>query len=529
MRIQLFILLAAVGLGKLCFAQGISSAEAPRSESAAEKTPVEDVTAVDSKVNTVEIDEDTPVSHEEIIGEKNLTSHRSWRASNFSNQENALGYKENAFAIPVGLEIPVKFWIDVYSKYTTDQGVLHDSENIDLIYKEIDFTPISGRPDLNIYQKEALKIRMVKQEKRKVIALLQKLNKLKDPKDLPEEEKKIWDYFSKIKEKNKFIEATKKTRLRFQLGQKDRMIQGIYFSGRYLEDFEKIYREAGMPIELTRLPFVESSFNVLARSKVGASGLWQIMPYTMKAYARKNPAVDLRNHPVEATKVSAKVLRSSYALLKDWPLAVTGYNHGPSGIARLTKRYKSKDLGQLVQNPNTRKRFGFASRNFYASFLAALEVERNAPKYLGLVSWSQPLDQVEIKTPFAIKYKDLLRWFDNDDLKTQVFNPHITSIGRRPKSSLPKGTIISVMKSRGEQVKAELASPDAYKKAVAESLGKTPDQVIIEPLKHKVLRGETVQKIASDYGVEAKDILKENKLKAGRKLRVGQTLVIPEN
>lgn len=510
------------------FAQGQSSLEAPRSESSEEKA-TEDTTAVDSKVTTMEIDEDTPVSHEEIIGEKNLTSHRSWRPPNYENQESAIGYSADAFAVPKGLEIPVKFWIDVYSKYTTDQGVLHDSENIDLVYKEIDFTPISTRADLNIYQKEAMKIRMVTTEKKNVIAMLTRFQKLKDSKSLTESEKLIWNYFEKIKGKKKFLDAASKTRLRFQLGQKDRMIQGIFFSGRYLEDFERIYREAGVPVELTRLPFVESSFNVLARSKVGASGLWQIMPYTMKAYSKKNPAVDLRNHPIEATKVSAKVLKSSYSLLKAWPLAVTGYNHGPSGVKRLTKKYKSRDLGYLVQNVSSRKTFGFASRNFYASFLAALEVERNATKYLGVVSWSQPLDHVDIKTTFPIKYSDLLRWFDHDDLKTQVFNPHITSLGRKPKAVLPKGTIVSVMKVRANQVMAELATPQAYKKAVAEATGKNPDQVLMEPVKHKVRKGETVHKIAKEYGVEVSQILKENKLKSGRKLRLGQTLVIPEN
>lgn len=505
------------------FAQGFSSSEAPRTEMSGE-----DKTAVDSKVNTVEIDEDTPVSHEEIQGEKNLTSSRPWRAPNYLKQENAIGYGPDTFKVPAGLETAVNFWIDVYSKYTTDQGVLHDAENIDLVYKVIDFSPITQRPDINIYQKEALKIKMVKQEKLRVISMLKKFHKLKKPDKLSESERKIWDYFVTIKEKKKFLEATKNTRLRFQLGQKDRMIQGIYFSGRYLEDFERIYREAGVPVELTRLPFVESSFNVLARSKVGASGLWQIMPYTMAAYAKKHPEVDLRNHPIEATKVSAKVLRSSYKLLQDWPLAISGYNHGPTGILRLTKKYKTKDIGQLVQNVSSRKRFGFASRNFYASFLAALEVEKNAPKYLGVVLWSQPLDAVDIKIPFPIRYSDLLRWFDKDDLKTQVFNPHITSAGRAKKSSLPKGIVISVMKSRVDQVRNELASPAAYKKAVADATGVKPEEVVIEPTKHRVRRGETVKVIAEEYGVAEADILLSNKIKAGKKLRVGQTLTIQD-
>lgn len=435
------------------------SEEAIRSE--AEK--LVDNSAPDSSF-VQEIDEDTPVTHEEIAGEKNLTSSRPWKAPDFSGQEKTLGYGTQGFSVPKGLEIPVKFWIDIYSKYNSDQGVLHDSEHIDLIYEELDFSSISARNDLNIYQKEHQKVKMVKDGKRRVIALLERLSKVKDPESLIPSERKVWDYFTKIDEPKKFLLASKKNRLRFQLGQKDRVIQGIYFSGRYIEEFEKVFKEAGLPIELARLPFVESSYNVLARSKVGASGLWQIMPYTTKGFMKRDPAIDLRNHPMEATRLAAKLLRNNYNMLQSWPLALTGYNHGPSGVLRITKKFKTKDIGELV----AQKRFGFASRNFYASFLASLEVTSNAPKYLGAVTWSQTLDQVEVKLPLPIHYKDLLRWFDGDDLKTQVFNPQITKIGRTKGRAIPKGVVISVTRSKHSLVMKELSSPASLKKAQAE-------------------------------------------------------------
>lgn len=427
-----------------------------------------------------DIDEDTPVSHEDIAGEKNLTSSRSWKAPDFTGQEKTLGYGTTGFAVPSQLEIPVKFWIDIYSKYNSDQGVLHDSEHIDLIYEELDFSSISARNDLNPYQKEHQKVKMVKDGKKRVIALLERLSKVKDPETLTPSERRVWDYFTKIDEPKKFLLASKKNRLRFQLGQKDRVIQGIYFSGRYIEDFEKIFRDAGLPIELARLPFVESSYNVLARSKVGASGLWQIMPYTMKGFMKKDLAIDLRNHPMEATRVAAKLLRNNYNMLQSWPLALTGYNHGPTGVLRLTKKAKTKDIGELV----AQKRFGFASRNFYASFLAALEVTSNAPKYLGAVTWSQTLDSVDIKLPMPIHYKDLLRWFDGDDLKTQIFNPHITKIGRTQGRAIPSGVVISVTKHKHELVMRELSSPDSLKKAQAENYITTPSKPRTSDLTH---------------------------------------------
>jgi membrane-bound lytic murein transglycosylase D len=525
----------------------------------------------DSKF-TPEMDEDTPVSHDEIAGEKNMTSSRSWRAPDFSHQETALGYGPNAFETPKGMERQVKFWIDIYSKYTTDQGVLHDSEIIDLIYDVVDFSDISSRTDLNAWQKDHMKTKRVKEAKRQVIETLKKLQACKDPSSLNEKEKKIWAAFENDNDKKKFLEAAGRNRLRFQLGQKDRIVQGIYFSGRYLDQFEKIFKDAGLPIELARLPFVESSFNVLARSKVGASGLWQIMPYTMKGFMKRDLAIDLRNHPAEATKLAAKLMRINYNMLQSWPLAMTGYNHGPSGVLRLTKKYKTRDLGELVQNASFRKRFGFASRNFYASFLAVLEVTSKAPQYLGTVTLSQPLDSEDIKTSMPVKYKDVLRWFDGDDLKAQVFNPHITRVARAHGRAIPKGVVISIPKAKLDIVQKELSSADLFKKAEldyekdaksaktqpnkketgdqplsneiqfkagANSQQQTSNDIVVDPSQkksveqgsdestHRVRHGETLIRIAHEYGVAVKDILQVNNLRPSDRLRVGQLIKIP--
>lgn len=417
----------------------------------------------DADIELSKEDLDTPVTHDEIEGDRNLTAARPWRAPDFTGQEEALGWSPTAFAVPRGLERNVAFWTDIYTKYTTDQGVIHDAEHIDLVYEVLDFTPVMMRTDINIYKKERLKTQRVKEAKERVKDLLKKLNDTTDPESLSADERKIWDYFAKIDSKKKFFEAMDKDRIRFQLGQRDRVIQGIFFSGRYLEDFEKVFKEAGLPMELTRLPFVESSFNVMARSKVGASGLWQIMPYTARGFMMMNKAIDKRNHPVEGAKMAAKLLRGNYRMLGMWPLAVTGYNHGPTGVLKLTKIHKSKEIGDLFP-VGAKKRLGFASRNFYASFMAILEVERNAPKYFGNVQWSQPLASVDVKLPFAIKYRDLVRWFEGDDHRAQIFNPHITFDARKGKYPLPPGALVSVPISKKDQILSELKDPKAFKR-----------------------------------------------------------------
>lgn len=419
--------------------------------------------AVSAEENLSEGDLDTPVSHQEIEGDRNLTAARPWRAPDYTNQTGALGWSETAFSIPKGLETNVAFWTDIYTKYTTDQGVIHDAEYIDLIYEVLDFTPIMMRTDINIFKKEHLKTLRVKEAKARVVQLLKKMNDTTDPESLTADERKIWDYFSKIPGKKRFVEAQGKDRIRFQLGQRDRVIQGIFFSGRYLEDFEKIFKELGLPMELSRLPFVESSFNVMARSKVGASGLWQIMPYTARGHMMMNKAIDKRNHPLEAARMASKLFRDNYKMLGVWPLAVTGYNHGPTGVLRLTKIHKSKEIGDLFPI-GAKKRLGFASRNFYASFMAILEVEKNAPKYFGNVQWSQTLAATDIKLPFAIHYADVLRWFDGDDHRAQIFNPHITPEARKGKLEIPASALVAIPLVKKDQILAELKDKKNFKR-----------------------------------------------------------------
>lgn len=409
----------------------------------------------DEKVGTLE--EDTPLVKTDVAGGKTLTGTRPFRAPDYSGQADALGYGPDVFATPKGMERQVRFWIDIYSKFTTDQGLIHDTENLDIVYAEIDFKDIVNDTTLRGYQKEKRKEKLVNDKKKEIAAILLKLDKVDSPEGLSENEKKIWDMFAGNNEPRKFKEAAGKSRIRFQLGQKDRMLAAIFFSGRYLENMEKIFREAGLPIELTRLVFVESSFNVLARSKVGASGLWQIMRYTARPYHMLSEAVDLRNHPMAATKLASRLMKGNYNLLKAWPLAMTGYNHGPTGVRKLTEKYKTRELAELIQNVKSSRSFGFASRNFYACFLAVLEVEKNATKYFPKVAWSQPLDAEEIKLPVSVKYKDLLSWFDSNDEKAEVFNPHISRQARRGSLNIPARTLISIPKDRYNQALISLA------------------------------------------------------------------------
>lgn len=373
-------------------------------------------------VGTWASNEETPVSQISLPEEVDLKFSRSWRPPNYSEQDQntTIGYSSNTFDIPKGMEKQVQFWIDIYSKYSTQQGVIHDADDISKVYEVVDFQDINENPDLTNFQKEKLKQKRVN-EMKKQIALKENISK----QDMD--------------------------RVRFQLGLKDRMLEAIYFSGRYIPEMEEIFKSQNLPIELTRLPFVESSFNVMARSKVGASGIWQIMPYTARPYRLINSAVDKRNHPIEATKIAAKLLRINYNILQSWPLAISGYNHGASGIKRLTEKYKTREISELIDIEGKAKRFGFASRNFYATFLASLIVEKNANNYFPKVVWAQDLEAKELKLPTDIRFSELVKWFDGDKEKAKIFNPHLTQKAILNRVVIPKNTVIEIPKESYEE------------------------------------------------------------------------------
>ena len=274
---------------------------------------------------------------------QNITT---WQAPQFSLYQ-AKGYTVDTFKVPDGLKKDVDFWIKVYTQYSTQQGVFHVAGDTETILGEIDLTQVYANQKWSAIRKELESEILVKRQKRNLAA------------------------------KHK-IDIKK---IRLQMGLKDRMLEAIKISGRYFPMIEKVFESEGIPKELSRIVFVESSFNIYAQSSVGASGLWQIMPRVSKKYKYMTPAQDLRNHPFYSTQLAAVILKENYAILKSWPLAVTAYNHGVGSMRKVIKKFNSNDIAFLVNNSNSKKGLGFASKNFYSTFLAALHVESHANIY----------------------------------------------------------------------------------------------------------------------------------------------------
>lgn len=516
----------------------------------------------------------------------------AWQKPNYEDQKQALGWTSEAFAVPANMKNRVDFWVDIYTKYNTQQGLIHDAFYLDIIYESVDFTDIRKNQNLSARQQRKAIEKLIKDKKAVIRERLLRLSKLTQAEGLQGEDLRIWNLFARLKDKNKFIDAADSSRLRFQLGQSDRFLQGIFYSGRYLRKMEAIFKEESLPIELTRLPFVESSFNIFARSKVGASGVWQFMRRSAKPYMRVNNLVDERNEPLRAARGAARMLRSNFQFLGSWPLAITGWNHGPNGVLRIVRQMGTKDISTIV-NTYTSRSFGFASENFYACFLAALQVEANATKYFQNPIWSQELKSEDVKVTRSIPYSTLKIIFGRDEDLTSLLNPQFSKTVRTGKAPIPTGVSIRVPVEKEALVESFFANPkmsleqlhkslteDKTSQLIAQTLSEpklavvklaennskdskvaeikanetklnqdNPNEVktdlpkssttnpvegvVVKPeadnSKYKVKRGENLTMISRRLGISLTDLMLANPKKKSGKIQAGETLNLPQS
>jgi peptidoglycan lytic transglycosylase D len=372
-------------------------------------------------------------------------------------QEGLVG--ESSFPVLQGLEKSVEFWKQVFTVYDTSQLIFFDPVEPTTIYSVVEVKDERSLGSL------------IREEKSKIIGM----------------------------------HGVEEERIRTQRGIKNRFAEGLVRSGRYIEQMQQIFRAEGLPAELTYLPLVESSFNIHARSSAGAVGMWQFMRSTGRRFLRIDRHLDERRDPLESTRAAALFLKENYEALGNWPLAITAYNHGAEGVSRAVARVGSQDLTELIRNYESRT-WGFASTNFYAEFLAAVEVAKNVERYFpGLESEAPgPVEEVELQkaTPITallkstgIPRKQFLEW-------NPALHPAIAIV--------PQGYRVKVSAKKLEPTLA--ARNDA------------PDGALI---RHRVKRGETLFQIARHYEASVEDIQQLNGLRKTHRINIGQELLIP--
>jgi membrane-bound lytic murein transglycosylase D len=405
---------------------------------------------------------------------------------------------------PAGLAPDIAFWRRIFAEVSNDAGLLHDHTRLDIVYAELTLpkrhTSVERR-------------RIVDAAVSRYTAILNQLAS-GERAGLGADAKRVLALWGPNTPAAEFHEAA--GRLRFQLGQADRFRDGLIRSGRWADFIERTLAEQGLPPELIALPHVESGYHPLAGSHVGAMGLWQFMPGTGREFMRVDAVADERLDPFVATESAARLMRRNYAMTGTWPTAITAYNHGAGGMKRAIADLRTTDIETIVRRYRGRA-FGFASRNFYVSFLAAAEVRSEADRYFGPLKRDPPDASLVVRLPGYVSIDALARALSVDAQTIARNNPSLRSVVWQGARLAPRGHRLYLPPQGDLTASALLAR-------LPTSLWSNAQ---IADLYHVVSRGETLSAIAPRYGVRVADLVALNGLRNPNAIRAGQRLTLP--
>ncbi len=413
--------------------------------------------------------------------------------------------RERLFPRPEALEPAVGFWTRVYTQAETDGGFVHDRRRLDIVYKQLRFKAGSSpKTQRKTYRKS------IERYRRALLSLAKGKRK-----GLTTAEQHVLRLWGERASRTTFKSAA--ANLRFQRGQADKFRSGIVRARIWKPYIVNTLRDAGLPTELATLPHVESSYNPGVRSHAGAAGLWQFMPSTGRRFLRVDHILDERLDPYRATKAAATLLGHNYSVLKSWPLAITAYNHGLAGMRRAASRLETSDISTVIARYRGRT-FGFASRNFYPAFLAALDVSERPEKYFGDLDPSTRETPLQVQTPAFLAAEMLADTLGIPEERLHALNPVLQRSVWKGDKLVPKGYSLRLPADYPSGKAAERLQIAAL---TAGYTSQRPDRF------YKVRKGDTLSRIAGKHRVSVSDLMAMNHLRNRNRIRIGKRLRLP--
>lgn len=321
----------------------------------------------------------------------------------------------------------------------------------------------------------------------------------------------------------------------------------------YFPMFEEHLAKYNIPLELKYLAIVESALNPRAKSRVGATGLWQFMYATGKQYGLNvNSYVDERSDPIKATESACQYLSSLYNIFGDWDLVLASYNAGPGNVTKAIRR-----SGSYKNYWNIRKNLPQETQGYVPAFLATMYIYEYrkehgiTPKKAPLtyfetdtimvkrqMSFKQiaqlldmPVQQLQFLNPIykldVIPYeadkahylrlpKDKVALFTSNESGVYAYIDHLESKRERPTWTRDRDTV--------RQTQTAVATRTTYKKKSS-----------LQYKSHTVKRGDNLGEISNKYGVSVAELKKWNKIKGnnimpGQRLKIQKTvqITVPE-
>lgn len=403
------------------------------------------------------------------------------------------------FARPPHVEKAVQFWRQVYAEIDTQSGLIHDNRNPEIVYELL----LLDRGDTPRVQQRDID-RRLRDYRRLLTDMAQR-----SPAHYTEEQRRIQALWGANVDPEELTRAAKQ--VRFQRGQADRFREGLERQRKYHALVTGVLKEHGLPAQLAAIPHVESSYNPNVTSHAGAAGLWQLMPATGRRFLEVSSQRDERLDVRKATQAAARLLKHNYAVLQNWPLAITAYNRGLAGVRRAVRESGSDDIGVITRDYEGRA-FGFASRNFYAAVLAASDVSSG-----GQAGKLQPGDFTTVRLEQFLSAAAIRDEFQLEMYELQRLNPELEVRYWNGEKLLPAARNLRLPLKVGNGALAALRSLEALE-GQAEQL---TDRY------YRIQKGDKLALLANKLDTQLQDLMDINRVRSSHRIMAGNILRLP--
>jgi membrane-bound lytic murein transglycosylase D len=321
-------------------------------------------------------------------------------------------------------------------------------------------------------------------------------------------------------EYNPALESVIKTFLKNRRSSFDKLMGLSHF---YFPMFEYEFDKYNIPLELKYLSIVESALKPRARSRVGATGLWQFMFSTGKMYGLNvSSYVDERSDPIKSTEAAAKYLSKLYEIFGDWDLALAAYNSGPGNVSKAIRRSGGYQNYWNIRHNLPRETAGYVPAFFATMYIFEFAEEhgfkpekpvfRHVETDTVRVKQMLTLDQVAETTGVDIEELQFL----NPSYKLDIipFIENENYVLRLPREAV--GVFVTNEEAIYAFAKQEFDKREKPLPQFFDSDSKVT---------YRVKSGDYLGKIARKYGVRVSQIKQWNGLRSNN-LRIGQRLTI---